>query len=83
MSQPTIDPGWEIVFGYRDVSDWPGFPPCPCLDPGTYVALERKGDDYRLLCWCGRRGDIRWDSTDELMEFLARYSDSPHMRPAR
>lgn len=59
-----------IVFGYRHVV---GVPPCPCRDPGTYLAMEQPGDDpldVVFRCWCGRTNQARFDSMAERIDFL-------------
>lgn len=58
----------ELLFGYRSVK---GIKPCPCLDPGNYLKLERiDGLECEFQCWCGRKMGVDFDSNEELLAFL-------------
>lgn len=60
----------SVVFGYRHVA---GVPPCPCRDPGNYMAMEQPGDDPLTVlfrCWCGRTMPAAFDSIEERGDFL-------------
>ena len=63
---------YELLFGYTHVS---GIPPCDCRDPGNYAMLEcidnTKPLECQLVCWCGARAQIKFDSLMERAEFIA------------
>ena len=62
----------KLVFGFRTVV---GVPTCPCNDPGNYMLMEQSLKnplDVYFWCWCGRHANARFDSMEELNDFLAK-----------
>lgn len=63
-----------VVIGYRhqDMTKLGG--PCPCADPGDYVAIEVTGLGVLIRCWCGRTKAGQLDDEAEREVFIKEHS---------
>ena len=63
-----------IPYRHQDMSDMGG--PCPCGDPGNYVAISFTGLTFTIECWCGRSRGGKFDDEAEKTAFIAKH-DGP------